>query len=213
MKILLLLLISLVSLGRSQELLDKIQPHLGLVFVDYIGMKLPDGSNYFSDSPGAYFAAISGGVNYVYAHSDDFLSVGIEPNLNFGVRFTDPIGLLVQTPVFITAKIGAGATKFSEGKVGFALGIGGNFTYVRVPFVNQTTNRTGAVQASFLSPAVMGELVLNLNNPIGIRFQTNLTTVRTEVDANDSGAGTPNIGGRTDLDLTNFAVSINYYFP
>lgn len=193
------------TLCAQSTLTEKLQPHAGLMLAEYVGLRYPNGQNLFSNSPGSYYQALAGGVNYVYLHSNDFLSLGFEPNLHFGLRFTDPVGLLVQTPLFVTGKIGAGATNFSEGTVSFTLGVGANFTYFRIPSLDPSTNISYVVEGQFVAPAIMAELSIHTTpTPWAVRFHMNLNRVRTDVD----------VSGITQarLDLSNMGIGLVYYF-
>lgn len=203
-KILIITLLLFPASLLSQDILDRLQPHAGLSF-QYIGLKQMDGTNVLQGTPGVWYNAVSGGVNYVYAHSNDFISVGVNPNINFGLQLQDPIGLLFQAPVFITAKIGANATRYSESTVGFAVGIGGTFTYFKYPVQNLANNTSTFLESNFIAPAAMAEFTINTGlSPIIIRAHFNLNTTRTGI----------NIGSRTEesIDLTNYGVAFLYSF-
>ncbi|MBX3101038.1 MAG: hypothetical protein KF690_00860 [Bacteroidetes bacterium] len=187
---------------RAQDFTEKIIPRLG-ASINVIGITYPDGTGFFS-SPSLPFYSIAGGAYYAYAHSNDMYSIGLDPSVHLALGFTSPVSIMLQTPVFLAARVGQGATRYNESSVGFGLGIGGNFTYARIAYTDMSSGRSSTLEAPFLAPAAMAELNLLFNNPITIRFLINLTKTRQSVDAG--------LGLQRQLDFSNWGLGLLYAF-
>ncbi|MEM0995795.1 MAG: hypothetical protein AAGN35_01890 [Bacteroidota bacterium] len=116
----------IAQLGQAQ-LRDKATFHGGFTY-QFVSMT-PQGS----PSPWRIpFYGLSLGMNYTLLHSNDQVSLGINPNGNFSFIFSSLFGtsLQAQAPVFLLARVGAGATPYNEQKFGIGAGIGATYTYM-----------------------------------------------------------------------------------
>lgn len=109
-----------------------------------------------------YFYGLSLGMNYVIAHSNDQVSLGVNPNFNFSFLFSNISGtsLLAQGPVFLLARFGAGATPYNEQKFGIGAGIGANYSYMlhRTFFTDPSGVQSLEVSQGFLNPSAVVEI-------------------------------------------------------
>jgi hypothetical protein len=199
--LLLLACLSMGTLAHSQNLSEQIIPRVGMN-MSVVGIREADGTGFFSN-PSISFYSISGGLYYAYAHKNDMYSIGLDPSINFSLSFTTPVSIMLQTPVFLAARVGQGATRYNESGVGFGVGIGGNFTYARVAY-QDVLFRTYTLEAPFFAPAAMAELNLALNNPISIRFVMNLSNVKQDVDVG--------LGLQRPLTFSNWSLALLYSF-
>lgn len=142
----------LLAFTGKAQLADKATFHGGFTY-QFVTLT-PQGT---TDKTRWPFYGLSLGMNYVLAHSNDQASLGINPNGNFSFIFSSFSGtsLLLQGPVFLTARLGSGATPYNEQKVGIGAGIGGNFTYML-----NTNGNGGRLRQSWVNPSAMAELAL-----------------------------------------------------
>lgn len=145
--------------GKAQ-LADKATFHGGLTY-QFISMT-PQGS----PSPWRIpFYGLSLGMNYTLLHSNDQVSLGINPNMNFSFVFSSTFGtsLLAQAPVFLLARLGAGCTPYNEQKVGIGAGIGANYSFMlhRQNFVDQSGNFYSVqLKEGWVNPSAVVELAI-----------------------------------------------------
>jgi hypothetical protein len=201
--LLLLACLGCASLAHTQNLSEQIIPRVG-ANMSIVGIRYADGTSFFSSSPSVSFYSISGGMYYAYAHKNDMYSIGLDPSVNFSLSFTTPVSIMLQTPVFLAARVGQGATRYNENSVGFGVGIGGNFTYARVAYQDLISGRSSTLEAPFFAPAAMAELNLALNNPFSVRFVINLANVEQDVDVG--------LGLQRPLTFSNWSLALLYSF-
>ncbi len=179
-KILLLIFIciSVITLAQdfknnqktTSEKLDKFQIVAGLTY-DFITIDYKDlGVSMFQTTPS--FASFRIGTNYVLFSSEDWISLSANALPGFSVSFTRTPTFLFQAPVYLLGRIGTGSTRFNNSKVGIGVGVGGNFTYLSLPYSNQTFS--DKISQSYVAPSAMAELTLKLRQTFTIRFSMNL---------------------------------------
>lgn len=146
-----LALLMLVTLSGKAQLSEKATLFGGMTY-QFIGVT-PLGSpspNYL----GMY--GLGFGMDYVLLHSNDVVSLGINPNANACLQFSsNGISFFGNAPVYLLARAGAGSTPFNEQKVGIGAGIGGSFSYLF------STTTSGNFSTSFINPGAIVELGLN----------------------------------------------------
>ena len=105
-----------------------------------------------------FFYGLALGMDYVLLHSNDQVSLGVNPNLNFCFSFGtfSGVSLLAQTPVFLLARVGAGATPYNEQKVGIGAGIGVNSSYL----LHDDFNFDRKYRQLFFNPSAVAELTI-----------------------------------------------------
>jgi hypothetical protein len=200
-QIVLTLCLLLAGNVHAQSVLEKMMPRVGGSF-QVLGIRNTDGSSYFS-TPSTTFYSIQGGMYYAYAHSNDMYSIGIDPSLGVSLRLTSPVSTMIQVPVFLAARVGLGATRYNESSVGFGIGVGGSFTYLRLAYFD-ANGRTYALQAPLIAPTAMAELAFSLNNPLLLRFHINLAPTRYNAEVD--------LGLKQQLDFHNWGISLLYPF-
>lgn len=172
--------------------MDRLMPHFGFMY-EMVSVKRTDAPS--TDRPVLFpYYGLNLGANYVLLHSNDQVSLGVEPNVNFAIfpTGTGGLGLLAQTPVFLMAKVGANCTPFNQQKIGIGAGIGVNYTYARYdgPDIN----------TSYVAPAAIGEISLNLRSAVYIlRGHFNLYPVQQNI-------------GLEEYDFGNFGFGLVYGF-
>jgi hypothetical protein len=146
-------------------------------------------------SPEPWYTSFYGfglGGDYVLLHSNDQVSLGVNPNLNFCFQFSNFYGvsLLAQSPVYLLARLGAGATPFNEQKFGIGAGIGGSYSYMLHQISAQSGGGIVAVKYnnSFLNPGAVVELSLRTRMSDYI-FRFNWSLLRPTLDV-DVGSDT-----------------------
>lgn len=142
------------------------------------------------------FYGLSVGMNYVLAHSNDQISLGLNPNLNFSFQFSSLSGtsILAQGPVFLLARYGAGATPYNEQRVGIGAGVGLNYSYL---YLSQGLDQ---VSKGFVNPSAVVELNLK-GRSSDYSFRVNWSLYRP----------TSEVLG-TDFELSSAGLSIVYSF-
>jgi hypothetical protein len=84
-----------------------------------------------------YGFAING--NYTLLHSNDFVSLSVDPTLNIALNFintgwgTAATQWMVRLPTYLMFKIGLKATPFNNQMLGAGIGVGINPGYYRIP--------------------------------------------------------------------------------
>lgn len=191
------------GLTGQAQILDKVQLALG-GFLEFVPIKFPNGTNFFSAPPLYYGINLTG--QYVYTHSNDMYSLGVSPGLTFSFNYNSVLGtsLLLQTPVFLTARVGMNCTNFNESKFGAGVGAGFNFTYITLPFIYGSS--IGRISQGFLGPAAMAEVSARINGaPASLRFHINLLPIRANTELFSSFQKVP-------IDYTSFGIGLIYYF-
>jgi|GEM_PF-2549242 len=143
--------------------------------------------------PGTFdgtFTSISAGIGFnvpVYHLAHD-LSLGINPNIEMaGVPGTAeevddriPLTLSLEVPVYATLKYGTDASWHGESKIGFAAGIGAQYTAL-------TTLDPADISTSYVAPGIMAEVNFRLGSSglMKLRYSTILGTMRADVNGFD----------------------------
>ncbi len=148
-------LLTLMCLLGKAQLKEKASFFGGMTY-QFIGIT-PLGS----PSPSyANMYGLGAGMDYVLLHSNDVLSLGINPNVNACLQFSSFYGLsfFANAPVYLLARVGSGATPFNEQKVGLGAGIGGSYSYL----YTQVTAGGGSLpfSSAFLNPGAIVEFSL-----------------------------------------------------
>lgn len=174
--VLIALLMLLATRGQSQ-LAEKANFFGGITY-QFIGFTA-------QGSPVPTYIPIYGlglGMGYILAHSNDVVSLGINPNVNlcFQLGSYTGLSLLGSTSAYMLARAGSGATPFNEQKIGIGAGIGGSASYF-------TT--TGGPRTFFFNPGAVAELSLRLRGT-NYLFRVNWSLLRPEYNL-DFGAGAP----------------------
>jgi hypothetical protein len=129
---------------------DRLLPHGGFTY-QFITLR----ARVTNATALGYYYGLTGGINYVLMHSNDQVAIGVDPNAVISISLSNfGTSLLLQTPVYFTARVGAGCTPFNESKIGVGVGVGPNFT-----FINES-NGVSRSRATFFSPTAMGELCI-----------------------------------------------------
>lgn len=174
-----LLLTMSFTLGRAQ-FAEKATLFGGITY-QFVGITDVSSSN----SVAYYSYGLGLGMDYVLAHSNDVVSIGVNPNAHLCFQLSNFNGLsfLGSVPLYLLARVGAGATPFNEQKVGIGAGIGGTASY----FTNTYGPRT-----FFMNPSAIVELNLNLRSSSYL-FRLNWSLLRPtqELDINRSGTPYP----------------------
>ncbi|MEM7368896.1 MAG: hypothetical protein AAF587_09855 [Bacteroidota bacterium] len=156
MKKFVFLLITALSIGGSSltaQLRDKLVPHFGFMLENLDGLDV--------DRSGALpvqwtNTALNIGAYYTLVHYKDIVSLGIDPNLQFGIAFPrrtfgyPGVDVLIQAPVYAMARVGANATKYNEQR--FGIGLGGGINYTRI-FRTGLDQRIGYLVPEFVAEA------------------------------------------------------------
>ncbi|MDB4286352.1 hypothetical protein N9933_03535 [bacterium] len=177
---LIILFLSATHFSLKAQLVDKVVPHFGFMY-EFINLSEGDSvQDPFTDSQPFYTVHV--GTYYALAHKNDVLSVGIDPSIQGGIRLNgNGISWMLQAPIFLMGKVGANSTPYNEQKIGFALGVGANFTYVNInnrgsiidPFNGETVSLD--LKKFFYNPQVVIEGTVNSRGgPISGRIHFSL---------------------------------------
>ncbi len=191
--ILFALLMVLAIPGQSQ-FAEKATFHGGITY-QFIGL-----TQVGSPTPNGIYSlyGLGVGMNYVLAHSNDVVSLGINPNANLCFQLSSYTGLsfLGSTPTYMLARLGAGATPFNEQKFGIGAGIGGSASYF-------TT--TAGPRMFFLNPGAVAELSLRMRGSSYLfRFNWSLMRQTKEINFGNGATGDYSIG------LTGISIFYNF---
>ncbi len=140
------------------------------------------------------FYGLTGGFNYVLMHSNDQLSVMANPNVALAYSGGAGANFMVQAPIFLALRYGAGATPYNEKKIGLGLGIGGSLNYL------YSTSFIPALNHTFAIPKAYGELSVNGRNSF-YTFRVHWTLSK----------ATQKWGG-SDYSFSNFGLAVIYSF-
>ena len=101
------------------------------------------------------------GMDYVLMHSNDQVSLGINPNINLCFQFSNLYGIsfLGTAPVYMLARLGAGSTPYNEQKFGIGAGIGGSYSYIATSYAGGGSS--GVFKTGFFNPGAVVELQFN----------------------------------------------------
>lgn len=147
--------ILLLPKGAGAQLAEKAKWYAGLTYSQVNLTPVP------AVNPlNLYFYGLTVGMNYVLLHSNDVVSLGVNPNALFSVQFNQNLGvnMLASAPVFLLARVGANATPFNEQKFGIGAGVGLNYSYLSYKFSNAKINQ------GFLNPSAVVEIGINARN-------------------------------------------------
>ncbi len=106
----------------SAQMTDRLVPHFGYMYT-LLTMENAD----FESAPFPLgFNAISIGTYYTLAQTKDIVSVGLDPNLNFGLNFsnTGNVNWYLQAPIFVMGRLGANSTSYNTQNIGLGAGLG-----------------------------------------------------------------------------------------
>jgi hypothetical protein len=152
------------------------------------------------------------GLHYLLAQSNDMVSLAVEPGINFSFNYNNFEGttLLAQVPVYLIGRIGSRASKYNENLFGFGLGVGGNYTYILLPYSSDGFN-VSKLNQGFLAPAVMAEISINPRRQQGgaftVRFHFNVVPFETDFTEVLPGSST-----KRKLQYENFGIGVLYQF-
>lgn len=145
------LFLALGTLSAQAQLADKVVPHFGFMVERSFGTEL---DNILTDIQWN-FSTLNLGAYYVLAHRKDVASIGIDPSVQVGLSFPagPGVNIMVQTPVYLMARVGANSTPYNQQALGLSVGVGGNFQYLNFTGLNRRTTffAPGAVVEGTLS--------------------------------------------------------------
>lgn len=151
-----LLILSFLTVTSFQlihaQISDRLVPHLGYIFTQ-VNM---EGVDEVENGSASYaFNTIGIGSYVVLKHHNDFLSVGVDPSLQFGLNFSNQgrLNWFAQVPVFLMGRIGATATPYNTQKLGLGAGIGVINSYMNYEEVRGLLE----TKQFFVNPAAMVE--------------------------------------------------------
>lgn len=148
----LLILFFVYSERLSAQIGDRLQFHIGGSY-DFLRIQGSPGSlftNYFT---------ITGGGHLNFWHSNDQISLSVNPNASLGLSFNNFTGFSVftQVPTFVMLRVGAACTKYNEQKFGVGAGLGLAYTYVKEKsFLVGNTFYT--LENSLINPVAAGQI-------------------------------------------------------
>lgn len=158
---LLMLLFTSIGLVSKAQLADKATFFGGFNY-QFVSLT-PQGSPSPDRLP---FYGLGLGMDYVLLHSNDQVSLGLNPNLNFSFVFSSAFGvsLLTETPVYLLARLGANSTPYNEQKFGIGAGIGLSYSYMLLQqnFFDQFGNPIGTfkLREGWVNPSAIVEINL-----------------------------------------------------
>lgn len=156
---------------------EKLQFRGGFSF-EFVPVEYPDGTNFFLNDQLLYGILLGG--EYTLFQSNDLFALNADLGINFSFNYSNFYGsqLFLQTPLYLVAKVGAGATKYTDFPVGAALGVGLAYTFVNIPFsTNQAVAEISRLKPSWVAPSAMAQLTLRTNQgTYGIRGHLNLSS-------------------------------------
>ena len=157
--LLFLLAFSLQAQGDVKErvpLQDRLVPHFGFS-IEFVHVEEADVQN-----PGTLdynFYTIGLGTYYVISHSNDRMSVGLDPSLQLGLQgFTGAIDWTVQVPVFLMGRYGAFSTPYNSQSLGIGAGVGLVGSYLAI---NSPGGRDLDWNQVYFIPSLMFEVSIN----------------------------------------------------
>jgi len=134
----------------------------------------------FSNIPSFY--GISIGAHYVLWHSNDVFSLNASGLTTIDLSLTSAgLAFCNNTPIMGMIRVGTGATRFNESKVGIGIGAGMALNYLTFPYTDQS-GQIKKINQFFAAPAAAAEINFNLNRPVCIRFHMNLMTANGNLD-------------------------------
>ncbi len=149
------------------QITDKLMPHLGFMWEFATASEAGGAQTEILQS----FYNLNVGSYYILGQKNDIVSFGVQPNVEFGFNVTPTVsGNLrfnynLQVPVYLMARIGAGATPYNQQLLGLALGIGGNLVNYSVFFASGNNLRT-----TYVAPGAVAEIhIQSRNSPMILR--------------------------------------------
>ena len=123
------------------------------------------------------------GMDYILMHSNDQVSLGINPNANLCFQFNSFYGISFfgNAPVYMLARLGAGSRPFNEQKVGIGAGIGGTYSYHATTY--SAGSSSGVFKTGFVNPGAVVEFQFNTRaSNYLLRFNWSIMKPTREVD-------------------------------
>lgn len=162
MRILILLLFCLSGATSLQaQLKDKLVPHFGFM-LEILTLEQDDVQNPANWNYNFYTLGI--GTYYVLSHSEDRVSVGVDPTLQLGLQgINGALDWTVQMPVFLMGRFGAFCTPYNSQTIGFGAGVGLVNSYVSVRSLDGRGNDLDFNQF-YVVPSIILEGSLNLRS-------------------------------------------------
>ena len=153
----------------------------------------------------------SGGVSYTLVHSNDMFSVCPQAAIAGNIQIVPNSGIayLVQVPVSIMGRIGAGATPFNSQRFGLAIGAGINTGYLNYPFRYQdaTTNNVynSKLSSLLITPQILFEVLWRTGGTVSsVQIHADLSPATSKWEP---GRGV----GTVPILLSNFGLKYIYY--
>lgn len=195
--------------GGLGSFADRVQFQGGLslefIPVSYVGTSV----KFFRLAPLLYGFHV--GMHYLLAQANDQVSLAVEPGINFSFNYNNFEGttLFAQVPVYLIGRIGSRATKYNESLFGFGLGVGGNYTYILLPYYDGFD--ISRLNQGFLAPSAMAEISINPKRQQGgaftLRFHLNVIPYETDFTEVLPGSST-----KRKLQYENYGISLLYQF-
>ena len=176
-------------------------------FLEFLPVRFTSTNAPFFNRPPLLYG-VHFGMHYLLAESNDFLSLGIEPGVHFSFSYNNVFGttLLLQVPAYLVGRLGCRATRYNESLLGVGIGVGGNYTYILLPYTSNDRLSQG-----FVAPAAMFEINANPrrqeHGAFTLRFHINL--IPFDTDFSEVVAGVPT---RERLRYENYGVGLIYQF-
>lgn len=129
-----------------------------------------------------YVYGLGAGMDFVLAHSNDVVSLGVNPNAHLCFQLSSYYGVnfLASVPTYLLARVGAGATPFNEQKFGIGAGIGGSGSYF---------TSVGGPRMFFMNPGAIVEMCVRTRSS-NYLFRFNWSLMRPTHDVNLGGSTT-----------------------
>ena len=132
---------------------DKLLPHFGfmfqLYFIDTVSFENP-----IPALPRPGFYSIGVGTYYAIGHKNDVVSYGLDLNLHAGMNISEirKIDFVIQTPIFLMGRVGAGSTSYNQQRMGLGVGVGATYS-----FFSYSDRFTSQFRRHIVNPSVLVE--------------------------------------------------------
>lgn len=161
---------------------DRLVPRFGYI------LSFLNTTDTFTFNPGSFnysFNTVQASSYIMLAQHNDWVSVGADAGLGFGLNFgaNNRLNWQVQVPIMLMGRIGAVSTAYNSQRVGIGLGIGGTTTYMNFQngFIEQ--------KDLWFHPTAAAEINIGTNSgPITVRGTMSLGS------ANGTGNALTNTG-------------------
>jgi hypothetical protein len=164
--------------------------------------------------------AVGGLVSYNLFQQEDRIALNAEGGFQaaFGGNGAG-YDILLQAPVYLVGRIGAGCTVFNEWPIGVGLGLGSQNTYSVLRLQGELDNGSGtttpvetSINQFLLSPSAMAEIVGNFwgGSMYALRFHLNLLPTDGTAVFDSFGAGLNNYS--VPIRLNQFGIGVYYWF-